>query len=1737
MTIREDRPEDSSGQTDQSAQENSRLVHELRVHQIELEMQNEELRQAVISNINDRKHIEQELLQSEGCFQRFFENTAIGLYRTNPQGQILLANPAFMRMLGYESFEELAHRNLEENYLQPGYSRSHFRALFESQEEVKGLESAWMKQDGSLIYVRENARVVRDPAGQVLYYEGSVEDISGRKQAEAESQFKNILLSAIQETTIDGILVVDEKGHILTYNRRFVEMMGIPEKLVEDGLDEPVLHFVTTQVADPLAFVRRIEHLYSHIHETSQEELIMRNGQVFERYSAPMFGPDQRYFGRVWYFHDVTAVKQAQCTLQESEERYRRIVETSHEGIWVKDENDVTTYVNQRMADMLGYQPEEMIGMLITGFVPPEDLPEHNRQFEERRNGLSGQSERRYLCKDGSILWASISAVPLFDRQGNFTGGFGMLTNNTARKQAEQDLERERDLMKALMDTSPDSIYFKDTRLRFTRVSRATALREGFQKPELMVGKTDFDFFDPETAQAFYEQEMEIMRSERAVVNREQKGQRPGQAPRWFLVTELPLRDATGQVIGLFAISKDITDRKQAEQELERERDLMKALMDTSPDSIYFKDAQLRFLRVSRTTAQKEGFAQPELMIGKTDFDIFDHATAQKYYDQEMEIMASGQPMQNREEKGHLPDGTPRWYLDNEVPLRDATGQVTGVFAVSRDITQLKQIELDLERERDLMRALMDNIPDAIFFKDKQLRFFRVNKAAALKEGIQQPELMIGKTDFDFFARESAQEYYHLEMEIMRTGQPVVDLEQKEQRPDHPLTWGSTTEMPLYDAAGQMIGVFGITRDITGRKKIEQALIASEERLSLALDAANDGLWDWNVVTGQSYLSPHYYSMLGYAPDEFPSGEGVFEKIAHPDDLQMILQAQDDYLAGRRENYEVEFRALTRNREIMWIRSRGKLVEWDAEGRPLRMVGTHVDITQSKLIEAALRESEGLFRTLIDQAPMAINVSRAGVNLYVNQKLIQLFGFTDSESPVGRPSVEYYAPEYREESLERIQRRALGLPVPSEFELVGQRSDGTQFPMHLVIASVTLSDGPATVAFLTDISERKKAEEALRQSEAIYRKAIEGADAVPYQQVFPKGVQAGELRFTFIGEGIRQLTGYGPEEFTDEVFDSMVVESHMVGDLAACSMEEAVARVRSGAVPYWKCEWLLRTRDGKLRWVFEAAVDYYDEHGVVTSSIGLFQDITARKQHEREVEAIAAVSGALRSALTRAEMLPVILDQVMELFQAGGAALITPDPSSGQYTVEITRGGFEPVLHLSTPADSGVTESVLQSGKPYLNNNAMEDPLFSLSNQVQNARALAGVPLSVKGVSIGVLLVGRNTDITPADLRLMTSIADNAANALYRAALFEQTERRLKYISAVQQIDSAISSSMDLRVTFNVLLSRTLEQLHADAGDVLLLDPHMHRLEYLSGKGFLTPAVENTHLKVGECMAGRAALERRSVFVPNLATSTYPVRSGSQLAPEKFVAYHALPLIAKGEVKGVLEVYYRSAPTSEADALNLLETIGGQAAIAIDNAQMFQSLQRSNMDLILAYDATIEGWSHALDLRVKETEGHTHRVTELAERLAIAMRLSWEEQSQVRRGALLHDIGKMGIPDHILLKETPLTAEESAVMHRHPQLAFDMLSPIAYLRRALDIPYCHHERWDGTGYPRQLKGGQIPLAARIFSVVDVWDAITATGPDHPAFSTEQAIEYIRAGTGTLFDPQAVEAFIGMLGNG
>jgi putative nucleotidyltransferase with HDIG domain len=205
--------------------------------------------------------------------------------------------------------------------------------------------------------------------------------------------------------------------------------------------------------------------------------------------------------------------------------------------------------------------------------------------------------------------------------------------------------------------------------------------------------------------------------------------------------------------------------------------------------------------------------------------------------------------------------------------------------------------------------------------------------------------------------------------------------------------------------------------------------------------------------------------------------------------------------------------------------------------------------------------------------------------------------------------------------------------------------------------------------------------------------------------------------------------------------------------------------------------------------------------------------------------------------------------------------------------------------------------------------------------------------------------------------------------------------------------------------------------------------------------------------------------------------------------------------------------------------------LAGQAAIAIDNVELFEKLQGSNAELMMAYDETIEGWSRAMDLRDQETEGHTQRVSAITLKLANDMGFNTDEMVHIRRGALLHDIGKMGVPDSILRKPGPLTEEEWEIMQKHPHFAYEMLAPIAYLRTALDIPYCHHEKWDGTGYPRGLAGEQIPLAARMFAVVDVWDALRSDRPYRKAWPEDKVRTHIREQSGKHFDPRVTDIFL------
>jgi len=274
------------------------------------------------------------------------------------------------------------------------------------------------------------------------------------------------------------------------------------------------------------------------------------------------------------------------------------------------------------------------------------------------------------------------------------------------------------------------------------------------------------------------------------------------------------------------------------------------------------------------------------------------------------------------------------------------------------------------------------------------------------------------------------------------------------------------------------------------------------------------------------------------------------------------------------------------------------------------------------------------------------------------------------------------------------------------------------------------------------------------------------------------------------------------------------------------------------------------------------------------------------------------------------------------------------------------------------------------------------------------------------------------------------------------------------------------------------------------------------------------------------------------VALPVVAFVLVGTRAGWITTGLSILIYSAFSLLA---YSGILETWMM--PVADRTALALWVTGGATLMMLLVlivvllirmNRFLINSLKaerRSTDDLVQTYDKTLEGWARALELRDIETAGHCHRVSEITKRIAGQAGIADNGLIDLHRGALLHDIGKMGIPDSILLKPGKLTSEEFKQMQEHTTYAYDLLAHIPYLLKALDIPYCHHEKWDGTGYPRGLKGADIPLSARIFSVVDVYDALTSDRPYRRAWPEEQALAYIKERSGTEFDPSVVEAFV------
>lgn len=520
----------------------------------------------------------------------------------------------------------------------------------------------------------------------------------------------------------------------------------------------------------------------------------------------------------------------------------------------------------------------------------------------------------------------------------------------------------------------------------------------------------------------------------------------------------------------------------------------------------------------------------------------------------------------------------------------------------------------------------------------------------------------------------------------------------------------------------------------------------------------------------------------------------------------------------------------------------------------------------------------------------------------------------------------------------------------------------------------------------------------------------------------------------------------------------------------------------------------------------------------------------------KELEIINQVSTSLRTAQSLEEMLPILLNETLQLSNTPHGSIWLYDHTNDRLIQRVASGSETEIEHKSLGPMDGIIGSTFRTGKVHKSAGSKSDGLLFESNRerIMPEPGTIYIPIQSTAGPVGVLIVVLETGKQINEgINLLTILAEITGNAIHRTQLYDQSQKQVRKLTSLRDIDSAIASSFDLRLTLNILMDQTLSHLNVDAVNIGLYHPELQSLTYLPGVGFNIPSPTRPQMRIGDGLAGQVIVRQQTCHITDLQNA--PEASHELLVKrEGFVTYIGIPLIVKGQIKGVFEVFHRSPLSPTPDWMEFLHTLAGQAAIAIDSSQLFENLQRSNQELIQAYDTTLEGWARALELRDRETEGHTRRVTELTMRLAKYMGVGDNEMVNIYRGVLLHDIGKMGVPDHILKKKGKLTPEEWVEMRQHPTYAYNLLSPISFLRGVIDIPYCHHEHWDGSGYPRALKGEQIPLSARIFSVVDNWDALLSDRPYRNAWPREKVKEYLKECAGTILDPRIVGIFLSMI---
>jgi PAS domain S-box-containing protein len=903
------------------------------------------------------------------------------------------------------------------------------------------------------------------------------------------------LLDAVWESSADAMRITDLKGTVISVNDAYCKLTGFER----DQLNQKPFFIVYLKDVQKEYFDEYRNRLSTgKILERLEKKVTFLNGtqRYLEQSNSFIEISGEKFVLSI--FRDITEFMQAVDDVREGKEKYKNLYrmirlmcDNAVDMIWAKDLNNRYLFANKAMCDNLlnAKDTDEPVGKTDMFFAKREreshpDNPSWHTFGEICRDSdtivLRKKKKQRfdeYGNVKGKFLYLDVYKTPFYNEQDKIIGTVGSGRDVTKEKQLEKEFEETRQKLveseekyRTMVEASHDIILLINTKGYFEFINKRAEEITGYKIPDWL-GKSFKDIVHKDyisRADKGYRNALNKKHDSFETKITDSRGNE--------LILNLniiPILE-DGKVRTIVCFGRDITGQKKAEELFRKSELTYRSIIDSVTEAIYIQDENGKFLDVNLASEKMYGYGREEF-IGKTpEFLSAPDKNDLKETEKAIKSAFEGKP-NTIEFWGIKKDGT---VFPKEVSL--SSGVYYGkkvVIAVARDITDRKKAEEAEKSHRMQLRAVLDTVPSYIFAKDYDGKFLMVNKSLADLFEVS-PEEVVGKTDADYGAtRDQIEWYTKADRQVIDSGKPLLIKEERVLRKDGSLGWFQTNKVPYRHPGVDKPAILGVAVDITERKKAEEALKESEERLRLAMTVTKQGWFDLNLPTGKIEVSPEYAKMLGFEPDEFKTNLKIWEKNIHPDDRDKTLKIFYEGIE-KGEAKPLEYRRRTKTGDYIWVHSIGKIFEYDSDNKPLRMIGTQTDISERKKAEEEI--------TMLANALKSVNecVSITDIKnniIFVNQAFLKTYGYSEDEI-IGKNITVLGSDKNPPDIHNIILKKSInGI---WQGEMINKRKDGTEFPVYLSSASILDNDGKiiALIGVASDISYRKKEEQMLREA-------------------------------------------------------------------------------------------------------------------------------------------------------------------------------------------------------------------------------------------------------------------------------------------------------------------------------------------------------------------------------------------------------------------------------------------------------------------------------------------------------------------------------------------------------------------------------------------------------------------------------------------------------------------------------